>query len=192
MATIPSTEPQIVEAGDTVAWTRSAVPDYPGFPLNYSFQIPGSTAAPILIAATGTGPYSVSVANTVTALWPPGNYVWTAYVDNGTERHRVGTGIVTILDSPLVALGTTHASRTLALIEAAIEGRIPRGLDNYSIDGQMIAKMPIPDLVRLRSIYADWVKNETAQSRINRGLSNPRNSYARFRNPNRSRWPFMR
>jgi hypothetical protein len=92
-----------------------------------------------------------------------------------------------VLGNPAIALGGTHATRTLAIIEAALEGRLPRGLETYVIDGQSIAKIPLETLHRMRSYYADEVFNEYAQDRINRGLSNPRNVFARFRRPGSTR-----
>jgi hypothetical protein len=195
--TIPNVEPATIVAGDSVAWTKS-VTDYPatdGWTLNYSLQRLGSTAAPIAIVADPDGAnYSVAVDADDTETWAPANYIWTAFVDDGaTERHRVATGTVTILANPAAALGSTHASRTLALIDLAIEGRVPRGLTEFSIQGQQITKIAITDLVKLRSVYADWVRNEVAQDRINRGLSNPRNSFARFtRVGGIGWWPFGR
>jgi hypothetical protein len=185
MPSIPNFEPSIIVAGDSVSWTKS-VQDYPatdGWTLNYSFQRLGSTATPISIEADPDGAgYSVALDNSDTANYVAGNYIWTAFVDDGdTERHRVATGTLTILANPAAALGSTHASRTLALIDLAIEGRVPRGLTEFSIQGQQITKIAIADLVKLRSIYAEWVRNEVAQDRINRGLSNARNSFARFR-----------
>jgi hypothetical protein len=190
-ATIPGIEPCTIVAGDSVAWTKT-ITSYGGT-LTYSLQLFGSTDLPITFAASGAGPiFSVTLDDSVTATWKPGRYIWTAYIADGVDRHSVANGEVQVLPNPALAFGATHATRTLAIIEAAIEGRIPRGLETYAIDGQSIAKIPIEDLVRLRSIYADWVKNEYAQDRINRGLSNPRNSFARFRRAGGSGWPFFR
>jgi hypothetical protein len=179
---IPGIEPSTIVAGDSVAWTRT-ITTYSGT-LSYSLQFFGSTDLPITFSATGAGPlYSVALDDSVTATWKPGRYIWTAYIADATDRHTVGGGEMQVLANPALAFGATHATRTLAIIEAAIEGRLPRGLETYAIDGQSIAKIGIEALVRLRSIYADWVKNERDQDRINRGLSNPRNSFARFRRP---------
>jgi hypothetical protein len=185
-ATIPSIEPATIVAGDSVAWTKS-ITSYAGT-LSYSLQLFGSTDTPILFSASGSGPnYSVTLAPALTALWKPGRYIWTSYIDDGTNRHSVDGGEMVVLSNPAAAFGATHATRTLAIIEAALEGRLPRGLETYVIDGQSIAKIPLETLVRLRSVYADWVKNEYAQDRINRGLGNPRNTFARFRRiPSRS------
>jgi hypothetical protein len=179
--TIPNSEPSTIVAGDSVAWTKT-ITSYAGT-LNYSLQIFGSSDPPILFAATPPGGpnFSISLAPGVTANWAPGRYTWTSYIDDGTNRHAIDTGEMVVLANPAIAVAGTHATRTLAIIEAALEGRLPRGLETYVIDGQSIAKIPIKQLVEMRSIYADWVRSEYAQDRINRGESNPRNSFARFR-----------
>jgi hypothetical protein len=188
---IPNAEPGTIVAGDSVAWNK-VISIYSGT-LTYSLQLFGSTDLPITFAATGSGPnYSISLAPAVTATWKPGRYIWTSYIDDGTARHSVDGGEFVVLANPAAAFGSSHATRTLAIIEAAIEGRVPRGLETYTIDGQSLAKIPIAELIRLRSIYADWVRNEYAQDRINRGLPNPRNSFARFRRPGTSGFPFIR
>jgi hypothetical protein len=190
-ATIPAIEPCTIVSGDSVAWTKT-ITTYAGT-LTYAFQLFGSTDLPITFAASGSGPiFSIALDDSVTATWKSGRYIWTAYIADGVDRHCVDNGEIQVLPNPALAFGATHATRTLAIIEAAIEGRLPRGLETYAIDGQSIAKIPIEGLVKLRSIYADWVKNEYAQDRINRGLTNPRNSFARFRRPRGSGFPFIR
>jgi len=182
---ILNTEPCTIVAGDSVAWTKT-ITSYAGT-LNYSLALFGSTDAPILFAGVGTGPnYSINLAPGVTANWAPGRYTWTSYIDDGTNRHAIDSGEMVVLANPAIAQTGTHATRTLAIIEAALEGRLPRGLETYVIDGQSIAKIPLEALVRLRSVYADLVFSEYAQDRINRGLSNPRSSFARFVRPSAS------
>jgi hypothetical protein len=179
-----TSEPCQIVAGDSVTWNKT-FSGYAGT-LTYSLQLFGSTDLPITFAASGAGPnYTVAIDEAVTATWKPGRYILTGYIADATDRRVVETGEIQVLANPALAFGATHPTRTLAIIEAAIEGRIPRGLETYTIDGQSLAKIPIETLVRLRSIYADWVKNEWAQDRINRGGSNPRNSFARFRRPTR-------
>ncbi len=183
-AAVPTTEPSTIVAGDTVQWTKS-IADYlatDGWTLSYSFRIPGSAATPITFDADPDGAnYSVDQDPSTTADWPPGAYVWTSYVDDGTHRHTVGTGPVTIFASPEEALGTTHASRTLAIIEAALEGRLPRGLEMYTIDGQQVQKLTHEALSRLRDKYKAEVKSEIDAARVAAGLPSKRTMWASFR-----------
>ncbi len=185
-AAIPTTEPTLIVAGDTVQWTKS-LSDYPatdGWTLSYSFQLPGSTATPITFDADADGAnYAINESSTTTADWPPANYIWTAYVDSGSERHTVGQGTVTISPDPSGVPGTTHASRTLEIIEAALEARLPRGLEMYTIDGQQVQKLTHEALSRLHDKYLAAVKAEQDKARVAAGLPSKRVSFARFVRP---------
>jgi hypothetical protein len=191
-APIPTTEPQTIVAGDTLAFTKT-FPNYTpgdGWTLNYSLQgktLAGSfSASPITFASsTNTGSvWSISVAKSTTDDWAPGDYRFTAYVTGGTsERYTVGTGDIKVLPDPSAAVPTSHAVRTLALIEAAMEGRIPRGLEQTIIDGQTLIRIPIPELSRLRDKYRAEVLAEQNAARVAAGQSTRRNSFARFLRP---------
>ncbi len=170
-APIPTTEPETITAGETLAWTKT-VPDYPAptYVLKYSLQLAGQ-ASLITITATASGAqHAIAVAASVTVLYTPGTYLWTSYAEAGLTRYPVARGNVTILPSPLSAQASTHATRTLALIEAALEGRIPRGLENTNIDGQSLERIPIADLFKLKQHYQALVLREQRLARGKLGL----------------------
>ncbi len=186
-AAIPTTEPTLIVAGDTVQWTKS-LSDYPatdGWTLSYSFQLPGSTATPITFDADPDGAnYAIEVDADDTADWAAGSYNWTSYVTNvSDERHTVERGTVQIASDPTGVPGSTHATRTLAIIEAALEARLPRGLEMYTIDGQQVQKLTHEALSRLHDKYLAAVKAEQDAARVAAGLSSRRVSFARFVRP---------
>jgi hypothetical protein len=160
---IPSPEPSVITAGDTAAWTKS-LPDYlpsAGWTLNYALQGPSEIT---FSSATNSGAtFAISLTTSTTASWAPGLYALTAYVTKAGERYTVDRRTISILADPAQALGSTHASRTLALIEAALEGRIPRGLESHVIAGQSISKIPIPELYKLKLQYQREVAAEQAR-----------------------------
>lgn len=184
MPAIPTFEPSVIVVGDSVAWTKS-FPDYPataGWTLSYSFQIPGSIEDPITFNAVSAGAnYSISQTPTETALWVPGNYTWTSFVDNGIDRHTVGTGSISLVPNPSEPFGATHASRTLHLIELAIEGRIPAQLEQTTIAGQSILRIPLSQLMDLRLKYQAEVRAEQDRVRVATGQGSRRTMLARFR-----------
>lgn len=71
----------------------------------------------------------------------------------------------------------SHARLALDLIEAAIEGRIPSGLEGYSIAGRSISKIPLRDLMTLRDRYRSELAAEDAAQT---GKSNVKNILFRF------------
>jgi len=170
-------EPQIFTAGETLAWSRS-IPGYPAssYTLKYAFQASGNPLIEITAQSDGDD-FAVNVGAATTANYAPGVYAWAAYVEDGTGgRNVVGRGTISILPSPLQAFGSTHATRTLALIEAAIEGRIPNGLETTNINGQELQRIPVRDLVSLRDRYRREVKSESTLRRPVLGIRfvNPR------------------
>ena len=157
-------EPQTITAGDSLAWTR-AFADYPasaGWTLSYGAAGPQAINF-VATAATDGASYRVAVTPTATAGWLPGRYLWSAYVTRSTptaERHTLCRGTFQVLPDPAAtALALTHAQRALALIETALEGRIPRGLEDTTIDGQQITRIPIRDLYALKEKYRAEVAN---------------------------------
>ena len=180
-AQIPSDEPDQITAGTTVYWTKY-FPGYPAsqFALKYSLQRVGGIIT-IAAAQNGTGDdFLISLDAITTGNYPPGCYTWTAYVEEGASRTGLARGTMSVLPSPLMALGTTHATRMLALIEAALEGRIPNGLENTNIDNQEIQRIPIAKLSQLQRIYQAKVANEQNSAATRAGLPNRRNVFARF------------
>lgn len=182
MPAIPTTEPQSITAGDTLEW-KKALPDYPSslFVLKYSLQRIGSPLIRFAATADESG-HAVTVAADVTANFLPGVYAWTSFAEGIStgRRHTIARGTISILPSPLAELGSSHASRMLALIEAALEGRIPRGLETTDIDGQVLERISFEQLHKLKVVYRAEVTAETNRAEIAAGLPNRRNSFARF------------
>ena len=160
-ASIPSSEHTQVTAGDTWKWTKS-VPDYPAsdsWTLSYEVRGPSkiTLAWGSEVAAHSNGrDYSITVLPAKTAPLLAGTYHWSAYVTKAGERHEVYYGILPIrinLAAAPTEGGQTHAERTLAVIEAALEGRLTGDLEAYTIAGRSVTKIPIEQLYRMRSIY---------------------------------------
>ena len=173
---VATSEPDSITAGETLAWTKS-LPAFPAtsYTLKYSIQLAGALIA-ITASASGSS-FAVNVGADVTASYAPGVYGWTSYVEDvAGARIIIARGSITIFPSPLAALGSTHASRTLALIETAIEGRIPRGLEETTIDGQHLNRIPIETLHRLRDKYRREAAAESPRGNV-------RIHGIRFRNP---------
>jgi hypothetical protein len=180
MPALPTSIPETLTLGETWGWTLS-LPDYPAstWTLKYALQ---RGAERLALTATAAGDdFALAIpAATTAAYTTPGVYLWTSYVEQGSERHIVARGTVTLLPSPLAALGTSHASRTLALLEAAIENRVPNGLETTNIDGQELQRIPLKDLIDLQKVYQAKVEAEQNRASIAAGLGNRRTIYTRF------------
>ncbi len=116
----------------------------------------------VTIPATGAGG---------TAGLAAGTYRWLERLTKAGEVYDGDTGVVAVtIDLGAAAAGDaqTHAERSLALIEAAIEGRIPEGMESYQVAGRAVSKIPIADLVKLRGLYAAQVATDRNGGQLGR------------------------
>jgi hypothetical protein len=127
MASIQTTEPTELRAGDTWTWRRDDLSDYPagdGWTLTYYFRT--ATHYFNVVAAADGDAYLATVAKAITATYGAGAYDWVAVVGNATERHEVDRGKTTVLPdySAAVAIdGRTFARTLLDYVEAELLSR---------------------------------------------------------------------
>lgn len=171
--TVPVGEPAVIQAGSTVVFD---VPDVTtelgrfvpsdGWTLTYYLT---SSSAQISAAAdiATAGNWRLTLSATATAaLSADGDTVeavaWVAIASQDSESYPVRNGRLTLQPSPLqqTSGATTHAERALSLIEAAIEGRLPTGMESYQVQGRAISKIPIADLYKLRASYRAEVRRQ--------------------------------
>ena len=75
---------------------------------------------------------------------------------------------------------TTHAGRMLALVEAALEGRMVDGIESHSIGGVPINLIQADRLMAIRSQYRVEVQREREEMRLQAGLGSRRTIKVRF------------
>lgn len=167
-------EPKTLHAGDSVTWAREA-PAYPsadGWSLCFALRGPGS----LDVFSTDGEPYQFRMTSSQTRPLPPGPYHWACYAIRDDDRATLASGRMEILADLLQAEtfdGRSHARRTLDLIEAAIEKRIPKDQQGYEIDGMKLERIPIERLEALRTRYrrevaAERRKGQSPFGRISR------------------------
>lgn len=149
---IPSSEPSSIFAGDTVLFTKT-ISDYPssdGWILTYSFRGPSSLADQV--ATTSGSGYAVTIPVSATAPLLAGTYYWNARVSKAGEVHTVARGVLTVT---LVAgaLVLSHNEKMLAAINAALEGRVVADMQQYTISGRMVTKIPFEKLMHYKGVY---------------------------------------
>jgi hypothetical protein len=77
-------------------------------------------------------------------------------------------------------MSKSHAVKMLDAIEAVLEGRITSDVEQYSIAGRQITKIPISELLILHDRYKAAVAQEKAAESIKLGLGNPNKVKVRF------------
>jgi hypothetical protein len=91
---VPTTEPKVFSAGDTISWTK-ALNDYPaddGWILSYAFRGEKGDGKLDVIATNESGTHTALISATDSALMRPGIWVWNSYATLGADRHTVGNG----------------------------------------------------------------------------------------------------
>lgn len=169
--TVPEKEPTRIAAGDTWQWTKAAFADFPasdGWALSYAFSGPKAFTANA--SADGDG-FSVTIAAADTKI-PAGTYRWQSYVTLGAERYQVGSGILDVTPN-LAALTPAEVTESFAVqalrvVETALLGRLPAGLEEYTIAGKLVKHMPLTELYELRSKLRHEVTNERSGGKIAR------------------------
>ena len=178
--------PATFPAGDSAAWPVS-VADYPanaGWTLHLGAACTSPVVASFVVDAQASGAgYVFQIAAATSAAWKPGRYLFSLYVTgNGGQRITVGRGQLSVLPDPAAqAVALDHAHRTLALIEAALERRIPAGMEETNIDGQMLGRIPTTVLSNLRDKYRAEVANLERVAAAAAGVPPQRTIYVRFR-----------
>lgn len=158
--TTPTTEPSRITAGDSLAWERPDLArewDPAVYTLRYILQGPATRTWD----ATGAS-FAVTVGASETTALPAGTYTLFGYaVNTGADtRQRVSrTRVVVSADPATVTPRLHHAEEALAKIEAVILGRITADVEEYELEGQRVAKLPLPELERLRTRYRVEVAN---------------------------------
>jgi len=186
MATVKTYEPDKMTAGVTWKWTKD-LPDYPAsaWSLVYYLRKDGATGKTFTGTADGDT-HSVIVAAATTAAYASGVYDFIGWVTGGTaEKYEVFNGRIEVLPNPTNSSAydpRSHARRVLELIEAAMEGRIPNGLESYSIGGRSLNKIPLNQLRELYEKYKQDVLSEEQAERLANGRGSRRNIGVRFWN----------
>lgn len=183
---IPTNEPLEIIAGDRVKWKRSLA-DFlasAGWTLTYYLVHPTNSKITIVAAADGDD-YSVDVAPATTTAWASGEYKWQAFVDDGTDRHKVDEGSLEIITNFASGSVTTfddraHAEKVLASVEAVLEDRATKDQESYSISGRSLSRTPITDLLALRDKYRIEVKRLKDAEKLRNNLGGKNIILTRF------------
>lgn len=171
--TIPFGEPTQVTAGDTIAFKQTFA-DFDTSTYTVKYRLVGgsidSTATASESGETYTITFAASVLASIVAETTVRLFGW-AENSGATERYALYDG--TLLVKPNLATATatnlkSHAVRCVAIIEAALEDRLTADMENYSIDGRAVQKIPAKELRQLLGFYRAEVWREQ-----NPGRSHP-------------------
>lgn len=173
--TTPTTEPTQVTAGTNWAWdiTDADYPPSDGWTLSYAIR--GATAADKLdVEATPDADeavYQVRVAAASSAI-SAGLYHWAKFVEDvDGNRYERGRGTLRVLpDFGAADTYQTHEQTVLAVLDAAIEGRLTSDMEQFSIRGRSVTRIPIAELKKLRGEYRVLVRRQMTGGKVVRAV----------------------
>ncbi len=113
--------------------------------------------------------HRLSATAVQTASWLPGKYIYVIRATMDDDVEEIEHGQINILaDAFSLPDGTdirTVNQRTLDNINAVIEKRASQDQQRYVINNRELWRTPISDLLKLRALYADLVRQETNVAR---------------------------
>lgn len=178
--TIPQGEPATVTAGDTWQWNKNfsdyAPTDGSGtWTLSYAIVGAGAIKWDATYAVASGGGWVVTIPASATEGLAAGAYRWSAILTGGSgyanQRATPESGVFTVTANPaLLIAGDTlsFAEKNLAVVEAALTGRLTADMQSYSIGGRAVVSIPIAELYAMRTKLQHEVYRER-----NPGRSNP-------------------
>lgn len=121
--TPPNTEPTSLRAGDTWAWRREDLADYPASVWTLTYYFRNASSKFSIVAAADDDNFAVSVAKAATAAFDAGSYDWEAIVSTVDDAYRIDFGRLTVspdLTADAVYDGRSFARTMLEAIESAL------------------------------------------------------------------------
>ena len=190
-ADIPNIEPYDAIAGDTWKWNKTLADYKPSesWVLTYSFRSKTGTGFNITASANSANDgWEIVAGKNSTVTYTAGEYDWAAYVAKSGERFLVDSGKL-VIKTNIEAVSTSstgdlrsHAKKMVDNIQAVLEGRIDSDVENYTIGGRSISKIPITELVTLLNTYEEKLEEEEKKRRHDNKHGSGRMIKARFNN----------
>jgi hypothetical protein len=179
--------PLQIRIGDTVKWSEPAVGDYsaPTYTRTVSLrQATGSITIDVVGVANGSG-WDFTLTAAQSATLAAGDVYAQDYVTLGGERYTLADGTIKALGNLAAAAGAfdgrLQSEKDLAAVQAAIRAKIAGGdVQEYSIGGRSLKKIPVADLIALENKLKADVASEKRAARVAAGLPSGRNLFVRF------------
>lgn len=155
--TIPTEPPSYIVAGTTVKYTRvlSTFPASEGWTMKAALR--GVSAIEATVSESA-GTHTVTFAAVETETLEPGRYQLAEWVEGAAayagEQYEVGRYAIQVTPSAESAEAgelQSQSERDLAAVNAVIAGRLTSDIESYTIAGRSVTKMPIGDLMALRT-----------------------------------------
>lgn len=160
--------PNLIKAGITFNFRMNltAYPASSGWSLIAYLR--GATSIDIVSTAQGNL-HIFNVPASITKNYKAGHYGYSLRAIHTTDEVvEIDTGVVEV-KTDLASLSEqtdlrSHAQKTLAALEAVIEGRASLDQERYRINNRELYRTPLDTLIKLRNQYRAEVANEKAKA----------------------------
>jgi hypothetical protein len=174
-ATIPSTEPKKLRAGETWRWRREDLTsDYPATTWTLKYALKNASNHLEITAVADGAQFAITVALSSTKTVAPGIYRMVGYVEDAgpVQRFPVFEAEVEV-EAAYANAGVvddrSHARKVLDAIEAVIENRATKDQEEYQIGHRSLRRTPMQELMALRDKYRGEVYAEELKDNASRG-----------------------
>lgn len=176
MPDIATTEPSTFISGDTVQWKIAEDDDYPIaslWVLHYAF-VNQKYQFQITCTDNGDNYHLATITAATSSTIVAGDYQWQSYITDGTDRHNVNSGSLTVLPN-FAVMDDGYDARSfwktvLENVEAVIKGRATKDQSSYTINGRQLSRTPVADLLKLYDKAKYFVAQEERAEAIDKGL----------------------
>lgn len=162
---IPTVEPEVIVAGDTVKWKKSLDHYKASDGWTLTYYIRGAVKTDVTATASGDD-HLVTISASTTAQWSPGTYWWIARVSKSGEAYTVANGIFKVKENLAGIAGTydgrSHARRVLEALESVREEVAAKGYAEIEIAGRRYKITSIEQYnrwyrdVKAQVMYEEW------------------------------------
>lgn len=126
----------------------------------------GPSSETLVGTATEPRRWLFSAGASITSNYMSGVYNYTVEITStadseiviGVEAGQIEV-VENVVDQPLSSK-STHARKMIGLIEAVLENRVPKDVNEYKINNRELTKMTIQELLDLRNYYMSIVNYE--------------------------------
>jgi len=150
--------PDIIRAGQTIKYTRT-ITDFPadqGWTL--AVYLRGAVTRDAAVSTNANGKdFDVTVpatGATGTEGMTAGNYAWIERVSKAGEVYDFSEGTLLVLQNLATAAagdGQSLNEKLLALVETRLSGRMTEDMEQFSIAGRAISRIPFKELMSIRN-----------------------------------------
>lgn len=138
---------------------------YPAPEWTVTILMRGASVIDLAAVAEGSQ-HRISADATTTGSWSPGNYWYSIRATDGTDVVEVEQGSLVVTPDMANAAagfdGRSQAQIALEAIDAVLGKRATMDQERYRINNRELYRTPISDLIKLRSYYANLVRQENA------------------------------